>query len=235
MSGACGAGERERLGGGSRGPSRLREHRRASCRPAPPGCAGPSARAAPAAPRCTAQDTPDPLPALVSSQLTSRLQAFPTLGLDGRQLMVRPVALAAAVPGAPAVGHRRGPHATRNGLAYFTDDSLVAEQVWVAPGSLAGVRAKLAAAGVKIDGEATAADAEAVLMRQGPGAGQRAVPGVRGSRGAAGRGRRRTWPLPGRPPAAATSTRPWWPGAFRAGRCVRRCSSSRRWYLASAW
>ena len=50
------------------------------------------------------EDTPDPLPALVSSHLTSRPQAFPTLGLDGRQLMVRPVALAAAVPGAPAAG-----------------------------------------------------------------------------------------------------------------------------------
>ena len=113
------------------------------------------------------EDTPDPLPALVSSQLTSRLQAFPTLGLDGRQLMVRPIALAAAVPGAPAVGIVVDRTFAQR-VAYFTDDSLVAEQVWVAPGSLAGVRAKLAAAGVKIDGVATAADAEAVLMRQGP-------------------------------------------------------------------
>ena len=113
------------------------------------------------------EDTPDPLPALVSSQLTSRLQAFPTLGLDGRQLMVRPVALAAAVPGAPAAGIVVDRTFAQR-VAYFADDSLVAEQVWVAPGSLAGVRAKLAAAGVKIDGVATAADAEAVLMRQGP-------------------------------------------------------------------
>ncbi|HEY7144925.1 MAG TPA: hypothetical protein VH637_11800, partial [Streptosporangiaceae bacterium] len=112
-------------------------------------------------------DTPDTLPALVSRQLTSRLQAFATVGLNGRELLVQPVVLAAAVPGAPAVGivvDRT--YAQRK--AFYADDSLVAEQVWVAPGSLASMRAKLTAAGVKIDGVATAADAEAVLMRQGP-------------------------------------------------------------------
>ena len=94
-------------------------------------------------------------------------ETFPTVGLDGRQLLVKPVALAAAVPGAPAVGivvDRT--YAQRK--AFYADDSLVTEQVWVAPGSLASVRARLAAAGVKIDGVATAAGAEAVLMRQGP-------------------------------------------------------------------
>jgi putative ABC transport system permease protein len=112
-------------------------------------------------------DTPALLPALVSSQLTSSLQTFSTVGLDGRQLLVRPVALAAAVPGAPAVGvvvDRT--YAQRK--AFYADASLVAEQVWVAPGSLASVRTRLAAAGVTIDGLATAAGAEAVLMRQGP-------------------------------------------------------------------
>jgi len=112
-------------------------------------------------------DAPATLPALVSSQLTGRLPVFSTVGLDGRQLLVRPVALAAAVPGAPAVGvvvDRT--YAQRK--AFYADDSLVAEQVWVAPGALAPVRARLAAAGVKIDGVATTADAEAVLMRQGP-------------------------------------------------------------------
>ena len=113
-------------------------------------------------------DTPATLPALVSSQLTSRLQqTFPTVGLDGRQLLVRPVALAAAVPGAPAVGVVVDRTFAQR-KAFYADDSLVAEQVWVAPGSLASVRARLAAAGVKIDGVATAAEAEAVLMRQGP-------------------------------------------------------------------
>ena len=112
-------------------------------------------------------DTPAMLPALVSRQLTSRLQAFPTVGLNGRQLLVKPVALAAAVPGAPAVGvvvDRTFAQRT----AFYADDSLVAEQVWVTPGSLASMRARLAAAGVTIDGVATAADAEALLMRQGP-------------------------------------------------------------------
>lgn len=113
------------------------------------------------------QDTPGVLPALVSSQLTSSLGEMPTVGLDGRQLTVRPVALAAAVPGAPATGivvDRT--FAQRD--AYFIDVGEVVEQVWVAPGSLAAIRAKLAAAGVTIDGVATTADAEAALMRQGP-------------------------------------------------------------------
>jgi putative ABC transport system permease protein len=112
-------------------------------------------------------DTPATLPALVSRQLTSRLQAFPTVGLDGRQLLVKPVALAAAVPGAPAVGVVIDRTFAQR-KAFYANDSLVAEQVWVTPGSLASMRARLAAAGVKIDGVATAADAEAVLMRQGP-------------------------------------------------------------------
>jgi putative ABC transport system permease protein len=113
------------------------------------------------------QDTPELLPALVSSHLTSSLQAFATVGLDGQQLTVDPVALAAAVPGAPAGGivvDRT--YAQRR--ANFIDESLVAEQVWVAPGSLAAVRAKLTAAGVAIEGVATTAEADAVLMRQGP-------------------------------------------------------------------
>jgi putative ABC transport system permease protein len=112
-------------------------------------------------------DAPTLLPALVSRQLTSSLSPMPTLGLDGRQLTVRPVALADSMPGAPAVGivvDRT--YALRE--AHFITASLVAEQVWVAPGALAGVRAKLAAAGVNIDSVATTAEAEAVLMRQGP-------------------------------------------------------------------
>ena len=119
------------------------------------------------APALHRQDTPDPLPALVSNQLTSSLQPLATVGLDGQRLMVTPVALAAAVPGAPAVGIVVDRTYAQQ-QAYFTYDSLVDQQVWVAPGSLAGVRGKLAAAGVKIDGVATAADAEAVLIRQGP-------------------------------------------------------------------
>jgi hypothetical protein len=118
-------------------------------------------------PALARHDTPNPLPALVSSQLTSSLQAIPTVGLDGRQLMVRPIALAAAVPGAPATGIVVDRSYAQR-AAYFTYADTVTEQVWVAPGALAAVRAKLAAAGVTIDNVATAADAEAALMRQGP-------------------------------------------------------------------
>ena len=103
----------------------------------------------------------------MSSQLTSRLQTFSTVGLDGRQLLVKPRGAGGRRARRPAVGvvvDRT--YAQRK--AFYTNDSLVAEQVWVTPGSLASMRARLAAAGVKIDGMATAADAEAVLMRQGP-------------------------------------------------------------------
>jgi len=113
------------------------------------------------------QDIPNPLPALVSSQLTGNLQAISTVGLDGLQLTVRPIALAAAVPGTPATGivvDRT--YAQR--VALFTYAGNVTEQVWVAPGALTAVRAKLAAAGVTINGVATTADVEAALRRQGP-------------------------------------------------------------------
>jgi len=112
-------------------------------------------------------DTPNPLPALVSSQLTSTLEAIPTVGLNGQPLTVRPIALAAAVPGAPATGIVVDRSYAQR-AAYFTYAGNVTEQVWVAPGALAAVRAKLAAAGVTINGVATTADAETVLMRQGP-------------------------------------------------------------------
>ena len=164
---AGGAGQHGRLDGGSRGPGRLL-HYRGQAQAEPAGLRWSFRSGSACNPALHRADTPATLPALVSSQLTSRLQqTFSTAGLDGRQLLVRPVALAAAVPGAPAVGvvvDRT--YAQRK--AFYADDSLVAEQVWVAPGSLASMRARLAAAGVKIDGVATAADAEAVLMRQGP-------------------------------------------------------------------
>lgn len=107
------------------------------------------------------------LPALMSSRLTSSLRDFATIGLDGRQLTVRPVGLAGTVPGAPATGivvDRT--YAQR--AAFSVKDGSVAEEVWVAPGALGQIRAKLTAAGVTIDGVATTADAEASLMRQGP-------------------------------------------------------------------
>jgi putative ABC transport system permease protein len=113
-------------------------------------------------------DTPQPLPALVAAGLTGRTGgSFATLGLDGQNLVTRPVALAAAVPGAPAVGivvDRT--YAQR--AAFFTMSGLTDEEVWTAPGALASIRAKLAAAGVTIDSVTTTADARTVLSRQGP-------------------------------------------------------------------
>ena len=132
-----------------------------------PACAGPSARGAPATPPSTGRTPPPRCLRWCRASSPAASRTFPTVGLDGRQLLVRPVALAAAVPGAPAVGVVVDRTFAQR-KAFYTNDSFVAEQVWVAPGSLASMRARLAAAGVKIDGVATAADAEAVLMRQGP-------------------------------------------------------------------
>jgi putative ABC transport system permease protein len=113
-------------------------------------------------------DTPVPLPALVATGLTSRTGGtYATLGLDGQNLVTRPVALASAVPGAPAAGivvDRT--YAQR--AAFFTMSGLTDEEVWTAPGALSSIRAKLAAAGVTIDSVTTTGDARTVLARQGP-------------------------------------------------------------------
>jgi hypothetical protein len=113
-------------------------------------------------------DTPVPLPALVATGLTSRAGGnFATLGLDGQNLVTRPVALAAAVPGAPAAGIVVDlTYAQR--AAFFTMSGLTDEEVWTAPGALSSIRAKLAAAGVTIDSVTTTGDARTVLSRQGP-------------------------------------------------------------------
>jgi putative ABC transport system permease protein len=113
-------------------------------------------------------DIPVPLPALVATGLTSRTGgSIATLGLDGGNLVTRPVALAAAVPGAPAAGivvDRT--YAQR--AAFFTMSGLTDEEVWTAPGALPSVKSKLVAAGVTINSVTTTADARTVLSRQGP-------------------------------------------------------------------
>jgi putative ABC transport system permease protein len=113
-------------------------------------------------------DAPAPLPALVATGLTSRTGgSVATLGLDGQNLVIRPVALAAAVPGAPAAGivvDRT--YAQR--AAFYTMSGLADEEVWTAPGALSSIKAKLAAAGVTIDSVTTTADTRTVLARQGP-------------------------------------------------------------------
>jgi hypothetical protein len=119
-------------------------------------------------PALTRTDIPVPLPALAATGLTSTTGgSLATLGLDGQNLVTRPVALAAAVPGAPAIGvvvDRT--YAQR--AAFFTVSGLTDEEVWTAPGALPEVRAKLVAAGVTIDSVTTTAGIRTVLTRQGP-------------------------------------------------------------------
>jgi hypothetical protein len=115
------------------------------------------------------QDTPALLPALVASGLAAGTGGtLVTQGLDGQELDVFPVAVAAAVPGVPASGvvvDRT--YALR--AAYYTEGSLGDEEVWTAPGALGAVQAGLTRAGVTIDSVVTQAGARSVLLRQGPG------------------------------------------------------------------
>jgi hypothetical protein len=92
---------------------------------------------------------------------------MPALGLDGHELEVEPVALAAAVPGAPAQGVVVD-RALALRAANFTSGGWVTEQVWTAPGALPEIRARLAAAKVTITDVTTTAQARAQLQRQGP-------------------------------------------------------------------
>jgi putative ABC transport system permease protein len=113
-------------------------------------------------------DTPVPLPALVATGLASRTGGtVATLGLDGQNLVISPVALAVTVPGAPAIGIVVDRTFAQR-AAFFTMSGLTDEEVWTAPGALTPIKAKLAAAGVTIDSVTTTADARSVLSRQGP-------------------------------------------------------------------
>jgi len=112
-------------------------------------------------------DTPVPLPAVVASGLGTGLTSVPTVGLDGHQVIVQPIAVAAAIPGAPSAGvlvDRDFALLTAN----YIYDYAVVQQVWVAPGALDTIRAKLLAAHVTIDSVTTAQDVAALLGRQGP-------------------------------------------------------------------
>jgi putative ABC transport system permease protein len=112
-------------------------------------------------------DIPAPMPALVATGVTTTMTSVPTLGLDGQGLTVAPVALAAAVPGAPSEGIVVDRTLARR-AAYFANGGFASEQVWTAPGALPEVKARLAAAKVTITGQATIGQAEQVLRRQGP-------------------------------------------------------------------
>lgn len=118
-------------------------------------------------PRAVPVDRPYPVPGLVARAVwPSSGRAAQVAGLDGSPLLVRPVAIAAAIPGAPANGvviDRTYAERAAGGTPAYAS-----QQVWLAPGALARVRPALRAAGVRITGVTSAASARAQLIRQGP-------------------------------------------------------------------
>jgi putative ABC transport system permease protein len=119
-------------------------------------------------PAIVVADRPAVLPAIVSAALTGgRRGTFTGVGLDGGPLPVRPVAVAAAVPAAPANGiivDRRYAE-----LAAAGNLSGVTEQVWVTAGARQLIEARLAAAHVRVLSVQEAGAVAARLGRQGPG------------------------------------------------------------------
>jgi putative ABC transport system permease protein len=119
-------------------------------------------------PAIVVADRPAVLPAIVSAALTGgRRGTFTGVGLDGGPLLVRPVAAAAAVPGAPASGIIVDLRYAE--LAAAGSLSGVTQQVWVGAGARALIEARLAAAHVRVLSVQEAGAAAARLGRQGPG------------------------------------------------------------------
>ena len=112
-------------------------------------------------------DRPYPLPALAAREvLPSGARVAQVVGLDGSPLFVHPVAIAAAIPGAPSNGvvvNRIFAERAAGGTPAYAS-----QQVWLAPGALARVGPALRAAGVRINGVTSAASVRAELIRQGP-------------------------------------------------------------------
>jgi putative ABC transport system permease protein len=110
---------------------------------------------------------PYPVPALIARGLTPSAGAPVTVaGLDGSPLQVNPVAVPAAIPGAPGNGvvvDRTYAERAAGGTPGYAS-----QQVWLAPGALGRVRPALVAAGVRITGVTSAATLQARLVRQGP-------------------------------------------------------------------
>ena len=138
-----------------------------SVRPGPAGLAW-SFKSLPGVnPTAIVVDRPYPLPALAAhGVLPGGAHGAQVAGLDSSPLFVRPVATAAAIPGAPSNGvvvNRVFAERAAGGTpAYAT------QQVWLAPGALARVRPALLAARVRINGVVSAASVRAQLIRQGP-------------------------------------------------------------------
>ena len=110
---------------------------------------------------------PYPVPALIARGLAPTAGVPVTVaGLDGSPLQVNPVAVPAAIPGAPdngiVVDRTYAERAAGGTPGYAT------QQVWLAPGALDRVRPALLAAGVRITSVASAAALQAQLIRQGP-------------------------------------------------------------------
>jgi putative ABC transport system permease protein len=119
-------------------------------------------------PAIVVADRPAVLPAIVSAALTGgRRGTFTGVGLDGGPLPVRPVAVASAVPAAPASGiivDRRYAELAADGNL-----SGVTEQVWVAEGARRLIETRLAAAHVPVLSVQETGAVAAQLGRQGPG------------------------------------------------------------------
>ena len=147
-------------------------------------------------------DLPSPVPALVSTGVTTTHNPVPTLGLDGDE----PDGTAGRAGGGGAGRPADGIVVDRTlalRAAYFQNIGFVTEQVWTAPGALRAIRAKLVAAGVVIDSVATIGQARGAAGPAGAGAGQRAVRRHRRGGRAAGRGGRGARPVPVGTPSAA--------------------------------
>jgi hypothetical protein len=119
-------------------------------------------------PAIVVADRPAVLPAIVAAALTGgRRGTFTGVGLDGGPLLMRPVAVAAAIPAAAGSGmivdRRYAELAAAGNLSGVTD------QVWVAAGARQLIEARLAAAHVRVLSVQNAGAVAARLGRQGPG------------------------------------------------------------------
>jgi hypothetical protein len=126
-----------------------------------------SGSASKAAPTLVSVNRPSPVPALApTAMISGRGSLFQAVGLDGSPLTVRIVAPVAAIPGAPTNGYIMD----RQYAELAASQNLVQDeqQVWLAAGTQSQIEPLLKAAGVRVTSVTSAADAEALLSRQGP-------------------------------------------------------------------